>query len=172
MTTTTTTILLSSLLLLLLLLILLLLIQPLLLYYYYYYYYHCLSSSYPHHHLCTMCLCVFCVGSLCGPPLQWWVLCGVFPSVWVPCGWGPPLSCSRFRWQIFLVQPLARAHALAVDATHISRYIGDGFPVPFITANLLDQWFGLRSFSQHVAGSTPGSVTFPSRVNPPSQSMG
>jgi len=34
------------------------------------------------------CLCVFCVGPLCGPPLRWWVLCGVLPSVWVPCGWG------------------------------------------------------------------------------------
>jgi len=31
-----------------------------------------------------------------------------------------------------------------------------------ITADLLDQWFGPQSFSQHVAGSTPGSVTFPS----------
>jgi len=31
------------------------------------------------------CLCVFCVGPLCGPPLRWWVLCGALPSVWVPC---------------------------------------------------------------------------------------
>jgi len=23
------------------------------------------------------CLCVFCVGPLCGPPLRWWVFCGV-----------------------------------------------------------------------------------------------
>ena len=49
----------------------------------------------------------------------------------------------------------------AVHATHISRYIGDGFPVPLITAGLLDQWFGPQSFSQHVAGSTPGSITSP-----------
>jgi len=34
------------------------------------------------------CLCVFCVGPLCGPPLRWWVLCGALPSVWVPCA-GP-----------------------------------------------------------------------------------
>jgi len=32
-----------------------------------------------------MCLCVSCVGPLCGPPLRWWVLCGALPSVWVPC---------------------------------------------------------------------------------------
>jgi len=39
----------------------------------------------------------------------------------------------------------------------------DGLPVPLITADLLeDQWLGSQSFSQHVAGSTPGSVTFPS----------
>jgi len=31
------------------------------------------------------CLCVFCVGPLCGPPLRWWVLCGALPSVLVPC---------------------------------------------------------------------------------------
>ena len=37
-----------------------------------------------------MCLCVLCVCPLCDPPLRWWVLCGVLPSVWVPCGWGPP----------------------------------------------------------------------------------
>ena len=36
------------------------------------------------------------------------------PSVWVPCGWCPPLSCSCFPWHLFLVLPLARAHALAV----------------------------------------------------------
>ena len=70
----------------------------------------------------TYCLCVFCVGPLCGPPLRWWVLCGVLPSVWVPCGWGPPLSCSRFPWHLFLVLPLAGAHALAVispsDGSH------------------------------------------------------
>ena len=29
-----------------------------------------------------MCLSVFCVGPLCGPPFRWWVLCGA---------WGPPL---------------------------------------------------------------------------------
>jgi len=33
----------------------------------------------------AQCLCVFCVGPLCGPPLRWWVLCGALPSVWVPC---------------------------------------------------------------------------------------
>jgi len=32
-----------------------------------------------------VCLCVFCVGPLCGPPLRWWVLCGALPSLWVPC---------------------------------------------------------------------------------------
>ena len=63
-----------------------------------------------------MCLCVFCVGPLCSPPLRLWVLCGAIPSVWVPCGWGPPLSCSFFSWHLFLVLPLARAHALAVRA--------------------------------------------------------
>jgi len=60
------------------------------------------------------CLRVFCVGPLCGPPLRWWVLCGVLPSVLVPCGWGPPLSCSWFPWQMFLILSLARAHALTV----------------------------------------------------------
>ena len=34
---------------------------------------------------CVSCLCVFCVGPLCGPPLRLWVLCGALPSVWVPC---------------------------------------------------------------------------------------
>ena len=24
-------------------------------------------------------------GPLCSPPLRWWVLCEVLPSVWVPC---------------------------------------------------------------------------------------
>ena len=66
------------------------------------------------------CLCVFCVGPLCSPPLRWWVLCGILPSVWAPCGWGSPLSCSRTPWHLFLVLPLAaRAHALAVHTqTH------------------------------------------------------
>ena len=32
-----------------------------------------------------LCLCVFCVGPLCGPPLWWWVLCGALPSAWAPC---------------------------------------------------------------------------------------
>jgi len=36
------------------------------------------------------------------------------------------------------------------------------FLLPLITADFLDQWFGPQSFNQHVAGSTPGSVTFPS----------
>ena len=43
-----------------------------------------------------LCLCVFCVGPLCGPPLRWWVLSGVLPSVWVSCGWGPPPGVSLF----------------------------------------------------------------------------
>ena len=77
----------------------------------------------------TNCPCVLCVGPLCGPPLRWWVLCGVLPSMWIPCGWGPPLSCSRFPWHLFLVLPLARAHALAVecDSTRvgISALIGN-----------------------------------------------
>jgi len=54
------------------------------------------------------------VGPLCGPPLRLWVLCGVLSSVLVPCGWAPPLPCSRFPWHLFLVLPLARARALAV----------------------------------------------------------
>ena len=29
-------------------------------------------------------MCVMC-GPLCGSPLRRWVLCGVLPSVWVPC---------------------------------------------------------------------------------------
>ena len=57
---------------------------------------------------------MFCVGPLCGPPLRWWVLCGVLPSVWVPCWWGPPLSFSRFPWHLCLVSPRARARALAL----------------------------------------------------------
>jgi len=63
----------------------------------------------------SACLCVFCVGPLCSHPLRWWVLCEALPSVLVPCGWGP-LSCSRFPWHLFLVLPLARAHALAVSS--------------------------------------------------------
>jgi len=42
------------------------------------------------------------------------------------------------------------------------RYIGDGFPASLIAADLLDQWTGPQCFSQHVAGSSPGCVTFPS----------
>jgi len=48
-----------------------------------------LSTSFPllnaFNHQDTNCLCVFCVGPLCGPPLRWWILCGALPSVWVPC---------------------------------------------------------------------------------------
>ena len=42
-----------------------------------------------------LCLSVFCVGPLFGPPFRWWVPCGALPSMWVPCevppfsGWGP-----------------------------------------------------------------------------------
>jgi len=31
------------------------------------------------------CLCVLCMGPLCGLPLRWWVLCEALPSVLVPC---------------------------------------------------------------------------------------
>jgi len=48
-----------------------------------------------------MPVCVLRGSPVCPPP-RWWVLCGVLPSVWVPCGWGPPLSCSRFPWHLFL----------------------------------------------------------------------
>ena len=47
------------------------------------------------------CLCVFCVGPLCGPPLRWWVLCGVLPSVWVPYGWAPPPVVSSYTCDIY-----------------------------------------------------------------------
>ena len=60
------------------------------------------------------CLCVLRVGPLCGASFRWCVLCGVFPSVLVHCGWGPYLSCFRFPWHLFLVLPLARARAHAV----------------------------------------------------------
>jgi len=65
-------------------------------------------SAYP-----LPCLCVFCVGPLRGPPLRWWVLCGVLPSVWVPCGWGPPPSCSRSTLASTRVMSRARAPAPA-----------------------------------------------------------
>jgi len=39
----------------------------------------------PQEYVNTYCLCMFCVGPLCGPSLPWWVLCGVLPSVWIPC---------------------------------------------------------------------------------------
>ena len=41
-----------------------------------------------------------------------------------------------------------------------------------ITDDLLDPWFGPHSFCQHVAGSTPGSVTFPSAGETPVPMMG
>jgi len=59
------------------------------------------------------CLCVFCVGPLCGPPLRWWVLWGVLPSVWVPCGWGPPPVVSSFYVASTRVMSRARAPAPA-----------------------------------------------------------
>ena len=68
----------------------------------------------------TICLCVFCVGPLCGPPLRWWVLCVALPSVLVPCGWGPPLSCSCLPWHLFLELSLARVHALTVYSYDVS----------------------------------------------------
>jgi len=50
------------------------------------------------------CLCVFCVGPLFGHPLRWWVLCGPFPSVWVPlCGsplWVPRPVAPRSMWHL------------------------------------------------------------------------
>ena len=58
-------------------------------------------------------LCVFCVGPLCGPPLRWWVLYGVLPSVWVPCGWGSPPVVSAFHVASTRVMSSARAHAPA-----------------------------------------------------------
>jgi len=90
------------------------------------------------------CLCVFCVGPLCGPHLRWWVLCGVLPSVWVPCGRGPPLSCSRFPWHLFLVLPLAFAHALAVDPPHPTLFLTDcslqlrSHPTPACVSQIAD----------------------------------
>ena len=44
------------------------------------------------------------------------------------------------------------------SAEHMRCY----FLRPLITADRLDTWFGPQSSSQHVADSTPGSVTFPS----------
>ena len=83
----------------------------------------------------TICLCVFCVGLLCGPPLRWWVPCGDLPSVWVPCGWAPPLSCSRFPWHLLLVLPLVRAHALAVNTSILvsTRYCYYQYCTVYIT---------------------------------------
>jgi len=46
------------------------------------------STTNPQRRCGFTCLCVFCVGPLCGPPLRWWVLCGALPSVWVPV-WVP-----------------------------------------------------------------------------------
>jgi len=63
------------------------------------------------------CLCVFCVGPLCGPPLRWWVLCGVLPSVWVPCGWGPPPVASSFH--VASTRVMSRAHAPAPAQTRL-----------------------------------------------------
>ena len=62
----------------------------------------------------SCCLCVFCVGPLCGPPLRWWVFCGVLPSVWPPCGWGPPPVASSFHVASTRVMSRARAPAPAV----------------------------------------------------------
>jgi len=61
----------------------------------------------------TYCLCVFCVGPPCGPPLRWWVLCGALPSVWVPCGWGPSSRRAAFHVASTRVMSRARAHAPA-----------------------------------------------------------
>jgi len=71
--------------------------------------------TFPFTTIIVQCLsvCVLC-GSPMWPSPRWWVLCGVLPAVWVTCGWGPPLSCSRFPWDLFLVLSLARAHTLAV----------------------------------------------------------
>jgi len=63
---------------------------------------------------------VFCVGPLCGLPLRWWVLCAVLPSVWVPCGWGPPPVVSAFHVASTRVMSRARAHAPAYSRTRLS----------------------------------------------------
>ena len=75
------------------------------------------------------CLCVFCVGLLCGHSLRWWVLCGVPPTVWVPCGWGPPLSCSRFPWHLFLVLPLVFSRSRSRSELTLTRcpVLGDAY---------------------------------------------
>ena len=86
-------------------------------------------------------LCVFCVGPLCGPPLWWRVLCGAFPSVWVPCGWDPPLSCSRFPWHLFLALPLARAHTLTPHTLAVellTRVNPSGTPTTTTTTTTTD----------------------------------
>jgi len=57
----------------------------------------------------TSCLYVLCVGPLCSPPLQWWVLCAPPPPVWVPCGWGP--VASSFHVASSRVMSRARAPA-------------------------------------------------------------
>jgi len=67
------------------------------------------------------CLCVFCVGPLCGPPLRWWVLCGALPSVRVPCV-GPSSRRAAFHVASTRVMSLARSHAPAYVRT-------DRFPV-------------------------------------------
>jgi len=61
------------------------------------------------------CLCVLCVGPLCGPPFRWWVLCGALLSVWVPCV-GPLRGSSRraaFHVASTRVMSPARSHAPA-----------------------------------------------------------
>jgi len=56
----------------------------------------------------------------------------------------------------------ARVDFLLSRKANKGLLIGNGFPVPLITADLLGQWFGPQSFSQHVASSSHGSVKFPS----------
>jgi len=64
-----------------------------------------------------MCLCVFCVGPLCDPPLRWWVLCGALPSVRVPCV-GP--LCGSPVW-VPCVGPSSRCVSCGIYSRDVSR---------------------------------------------------
>jgi len=119
-------------------------------------------------HAYEYCLCVSCVGPLCGPPLRWWVLCGALPSVWVPCVgplslcgspvwvpcvgplcvgplWGSPVWVPRraaFHVASTRVMSPARSHAPALNSLSLAEYhrFGTTQIVSSYSGTLLKNW--------------------------------
>ena len=96
------------------------------------------------------CLCVSCVGPLCGPPLRWWVLCGALPSVWVPC-LGPlgvpcvgPLCvgplCGSPVWNPCVGPSARRVASCGIYSRDVSRSFTRSRSAPSGSNRLITEW--------------------------------